>query len=468
MWELTGYFAACSEAEVASNLNKLAQVVQEVVKLQSMLIDQANKAVCKGLADYLRKDFKPLKDTRSYFNRISNDLDSALNRNAAVSRGKPAEVEEASNLLTATHTGFSHTSLDYVFRVTMLQSSKRHEVTEALLAMISAYSDFFRKGGDLFREVNPFAAKLTQEVDEMRKQTSKLEKIMEKRHDLVSKANVNQGPSVGLANSTGSTNLVVGGGVATAGSSSATGSAPINLEGYLFKRGQNAFRTWNRRWFYLKVIIIHSSFINVHDFGAVNGKMRRWTGLVYHGNCFLHIFQNNQLCYSKRSGEDVTIMEEDLRVCLVRPLTDIDRRFCFEVISPTKSHVLQADSDELFRKWLTTLQQGISSAIHETIITKDGVGLGGRSGIIGDDQGALMEGHGTGTGGGLRWEDSDSEDNATLGGVQASGSTSGTASAALRIPSVQGDPSSTSPCVGSIRHKLRRSAQQILLIPGEE
>ncbi len=48
------------------------------------------------------------------------------------------------------------------------------------------------------------------------------------------------------------------------------------------------------------------------------------------------------MCYSKRSGDEVTVMEEDLRICLVRPLsTDIDRRFCFEVISPTKSHVLQ-------------------------------------------------------------------------------------------------------------------------------
>jgi Arf-GAP/coiled-coil/ANK repeat/PH domain-containing protein len=40
-------------------------------------------------------------------------------------------------------------------------------------------------------------------------------------------------------------------------------------------------------------------------------------------------------------------MEEDLRLCLVRPLMDIERRFCFEVISPTKSHVLQADSDDI-------------------------------------------------------------------------------------------------------------------------
>ena len=48
-----------------------------------------------------------------------------------------------------------------------------------------------------------------------------------------------------------------------------------------------------------------------------------------------------QLCYVKRNGEDVTVIEDDLRICLVRPLNDIDRRYCFEVISPTKSHILQ-------------------------------------------------------------------------------------------------------------------------------
>lgn len=58
-------------------------------------------------------------------------------------------------------------------------------------------------------------------------------------------------------------------------------------------------------------------------------------------------FQNNKLLYSRRSGDDATVMEEDLRICLVRPLMDIDRRFCFEIISPTKSHILQADSDEI-------------------------------------------------------------------------------------------------------------------------
>ena len=49
----------------------------------------------------------------------------------------------------------------------------------------------------------------------------------------------------------------------------------------------------------------------------------------------------------------------------MRPLLDSDRRFCFEIISPTKSHVLQADSDTQYKLWLSTLQQGISSALHD-------------------------------------------------------------------------------------------------------
>ena len=36
-------------------------------------------------------------------------------------------------------------------------------------------------------------------------------------------------------------------------------------------------------------------------------------------------------------GKDTeTAMEEDLRICLVKNEPDIDRRFCFELISPNK------------------------------------------------------------------------------------------------------------------------------------
>ena len=70
----------------------------------------------------------------------------------------------------------------------------------------------------------------------------------------------------------------------------------------------------------------------------------------------------------------------------MRPLTDIERRFCFEIISPIKSHVLQADSELQYKLWLATLQQGISSALHQEISREE------------DSQA------------GAQWEDSDTEE----------------------------------------------------------
>jgi Arf-GAP with coiled-coil, ANK repeat and PH domain-containing protein len=55
-------------------------------------------------------------------------------------------------------------------------------------------------------------------------------------------------------------------------------------------------------------------------------------------------------------------MEDDLKLCAVKPVTDSDRRFCFEVISPTKSHILQADSEVQYQAWIKALQSEILKA----------------------------------------------------------------------------------------------------------
>lgn len=98
-------------------------------------------------------------------------------------------------------------------------------------------------------------------------------------------------------------------------------------QGYLFKRTTNAFRTWNRRWF---------------------------------------IIQDNRLIYQKKTEKDVTVMEEDLRLCNVKPVNDGERRFCFEIVSPSRYHMLQADSEEGCKHWIASLQAGIDAAYNDT------------------------------------------------------------------------------------------------------
>ena len=54
---------------------------------------------------------------------------------------------------------------------------------------------------------------------------------------------------------------------------------------------------------------------------------------------------------------------EDLRICTVKLAEDLERRFCFEVVTPTRSCMLQADSEVLRKKWLTYLEAGIARAL---------------------------------------------------------------------------------------------------------
>ena len=74
-------------------------------------------AITRNLSRFLKDDVKQMKDTRGYFNKISSDLDSSLNKNSAVSKSKPNEIEECTNLLRATQSCFRYTALDYVYQV---------------------------------------------------------------------------------------------------------------------------------------------------------------------------------------------------------------------------------------------------------------------------------------------------------------------------------------------------------------
>ncbi|OWK05813.1 ACAP2, partial [Cervus elaphus hippelaphus] len=63
--------------------------------------------------------------------------------------------------------------------------------------------------------------------------------------------------------------------------------------------------------------------------------------------------------------DNPTVVVEDLRLCTVKHCEDIERRFCFEVVSPTKSCMLQADSEKLRQAWIKAVQTSIATAYRE-------------------------------------------------------------------------------------------------------
>ncbi|EDQ84146.1 uncharacterized protein MONBRDRAFT_39378 [Monosiga brevicollis MX1] len=107
----------------------------------------------------------------------------------------------------------------------------------------------------------------------------------------------------------------------------------LTKEGYLFKRAHNVMRTWSRRWF---------------------------------------ILRGGQLLYVNRDKEEPPqAFVEDLRICTVKaePSESIDRTNCFEIITPSRNFILQADNGIEKERWILALQTGISDALNNNAQT---------------------------------------------------------------------------------------------------
>lgn len=285
-------------------------------KFQTILLDQASCIILKNITSFVKTEIKGVKEHRTHFTKVSETYDAALTRNAQANKNRPLEVNDAENTLSASSSCFRHIALDYVYTLTSLQSKKMHDILSTLLSYYQAQSTFYHQGYDLCNDYADFFKGLGNDITQMQHESNQLEKLMQDRHLSVSKFSEHQLQSNAISNLE----------VDVSGPEIPV-TDPNRFEGYLFKRTSKGFKTWNRRWFYLR---------------------------------------DNQLQYVKRDkDEEHTVMEEDLRICTVRPINDSDRRFCFEIISPLKSHILQADSAEIMNAWIAALHKRIDASIHD-------------------------------------------------------------------------------------------------------
>uniref|UniRef100_A0A673LZE4 Arf-GAP with coiled-coil, ANK repeat and PH domain-containing protein n=1 Tax=Sinocyclocheilus rhinocerous TaxID=307959 RepID=A0A673LZE4_9TELE len=254
----------------------------------------------------VRRDLRKFKEAKKQFDKVSEEKEAALSKNAQAPRNKQHEVEEATSILIATRKCFRHIVLDYVLQINVLQSKRRSEILKSMLSFMYAHLTFFHQGYDLFSELQPLMKQLTGQLDQLVMDSTKERKDMEMKHSTIQQKDFSNDDTK-LEYNVDAENGIV-------------------MEGYLFKRASNAFKTWNRRWFSI---------------------------------------QNNQLVYQKKFKDNRTVVVEDLRLCTVKHCEDIERRFCFEVVSPTKSCMMQADSEKLRQAWIKAVQNSIATAFRD-------------------------------------------------------------------------------------------------------
>ncbi|XP_060750194.1 arf-GAP with coiled-coil, ANK repeat and PH domain-containing protein 3 isoform X2 [Tachysurus vachellii] len=302
----------CKKDETISEcLGKCGESLQEIVNYHMILFDQAQRSVKQQLHNFVKEDVRKFKETKKHFDKVREDLEIAQVKNAQAPKNKPHEVEEATSTLNITRKCYRHLALDYVLQINVLQAKKKFEILDAMLSFMHAQYSLFQQGFNLLDELDPYMKKLAAELDQLVIDSAMEKRDMEHKHATIQQRTLLQDfayddPKVEF-------NVDAPNGVV--------------MEGYLFKRASNAFKTWNRRWFSI---------------------------------------QNSQLVYQKKLKDSLTVVVEDLRLCSVKPCEDIERRFCFEVVSPSKSCMLQAESEKLRQAWIQAVQASIASAYRES------------------------------------------------------------------------------------------------------
>lgn len=287
--------------ETCKRVTTLLDALDEISRLYEIVIDQSARTVGNSFTRFISDDLLKVKEARKSFDKISHEYDQAL---AKHSQPTKKQQDDSENLLIATSTAFTHTSLDLSIQLTSLQSKKGYDLLDSLLSFVKAHNTFFHQGSDLFEDLKPHMNEMDDYTSKIQDEFELLVRSLPSKHLMVSN---NELRPLCFDHK----------------------SEEVHLEGYLFKKASNGFKVWNRRWFILK---------------------------------------DHQLLYQKRGETQPTLMEEDLRLLTVRPVdrSDSDRRFCFEVLSPHKSHILQADTESACKTWISALQAGINAAFHDT------------------------------------------------------------------------------------------------------
>ncbi|CAB1348439.1 unnamed protein product [Coregonus sp. 'balchen'] len=295
-------------AELQSHVEKVMKLCGKMVE-SGQAYNTANQNFLAGVAEfstYHKRDSVIMNCMSQFIQGLQEminfhtALETAAVKNAQIFRHKVTDAERASHLLLATRKCHQHFALDYCLQLNNFKAQQKLDILNSVFSYFHAQYTFFHQGFDLLRDLEPTMKTMVTQLAQLSTECTAKRKDLENTHLLFQQTEASGEPILSSCPDGGET-----------------------IQGHLFKRSRRKNKTWKRCWFSIK---------------------------------------DNQLVYTKSHKEEPVSLFDDLRLCAVKSLDSIDRRFCFELVSVQKCCVLQADSEELKQAWISAVQGSIDMA----------------------------------------------------------------------------------------------------------
>ncbi|RIA84108.1 hypothetical protein C1645_832776 [Glomus cerebriforme] len=313
--ELGNFAKRQPESLIRTVLSKYANSLQEVERSRKILQSHTYSMFIEPLEAFAKNEIIPLKEVKKAAEKASSEADSAL---AKYMSKRPRDITISEAKVSETRKEFHNRYLDYVIKINELEAKKKFEFMEYILALMFTESSFYHQSYEILKDMEPHMKDVTKLLHEARaKYNNDIQESQYLKKSIIEKAKETYNP---LHSYKKSINDVTSG----------TNSSPITKSGYLFIKGnQRVMQTWTRRYFFI-------SDEQLHYIGRGG----------------------------KNSKEDDEMESITLRLCHIKPVNSTDRRFCFEIISPNRTYMLQAENQEEMKDWIFCLQTTAQDAIY--------------------------------------------------------------------------------------------------------
>ncbi|XP_006343185.1 ADP-ribosylation factor GTPase-activating protein AGD3 isoform X1 [Solanum tuberosum] len=354
-------------------MTKFTIALREIGTYKEVLRSQVEHMLNDRLLQFVNIDLQDVKEARKRFDKASLIYDQAREKFLSLRKGTKSDV--ASLLEEELHNArstFEQARFSLVTALSNVEAKKRFEFLEAVSGTMDAHLRYFKQGYELLHQMEPYINQVLTYAQQSRER-SNYEKaaLNEKMQEY--KRQVDR-ESRWLSNgSNGSPN---GDGIQAIGRSShkqieavmqsaARGKVQTIRQGYLSKRSSNLRGDWKRRFFVLDSRGMlyyyrkqntkpsgsgsqHSGQRNSSELGS--GLLSRWLSSHYHGG----VHDEKSVAH-----HTVNLLTSTIKV----DADQSDLRFCFRIISPTKSYTLQAESALDQMDWIEKITGVIASLL---------------------------------------------------------------------------------------------------------
>lgn len=365
--EMIEFSELINDEEIGNGVVKLANVTKEIENFQEVLIAQMENLITIPIQNFVKHGLDDIKERRKKFEKMSSRYDSALAKASQIKKNttnalKDMEIEHD---LNDAKQDFRVACLDLAFSLNDIQARKTFEFLENTTAFSYSNLGFYHQAYELYNELSPLLRSLTTyiqkskaEHEEERKEALEHKKTLELLDTSVPSKQypLNSSSISSSSSSSSSASTTVSSGFSSSPSISPNNiSSAKTIQGYLFKRNTNMRNNWTRRYF---------------------------------------VIQDGTLQYYKHGKDLNAVNVINLLLCSVKTRDDIDRRFCFEIISPDKSFLLQAENEEKKQEWISVLQNATADLINNQDLSKKSaygtIDDNSKSKVIEDQNGILQ------------------------------------------------------------------------------